>query len=73
MKKKPEESPKIFAVFHSFEEENEAEYRRRALMTPEERLSEFGRIQTRVWGKKWTKEPMKKIAFAEWVNWDSEQ
>jgi hypothetical protein len=46
-------------VFSSIEEENLAEYRRRARMTPTERMEEFAILQERVWGNKWTKEPIK--------------
>ena len=47
-------------IYHSFEEENEAEYRRRAQMTPEERMQEFAILQERQWGKDWTERPMVK-------------
>lgn len=56
-------------VFTSFEEENEAEYHRLAIMTPDERLEEFAVIQERAWGKKWTSEPIKKTASWEKVKW----
>jgi hypothetical protein len=43
---------KTIRVFRSFEEENEAEYRRLAGMTPDERLEEFTVLQERAWGEK---------------------
>jgi hypothetical protein len=52
-------------IFTSFEEENRAEHRRLARMTPEERLSEFAVLQERVWGDLWTSLPMKKVASWE--------
>jgi hypothetical protein len=56
-------------IFHSFEEENNAEYHRRAQMTPEERLREFGILQERLWGDKWTSEPIVKKATWEKLSW----
>lgn len=56
-------------VYSSFEEENRAEHRRLAALTPEQRLTEFGILQTRVWGKKWTKDRIVKIATFEKVKW----
>jgi hypothetical protein len=52
-------------IFNSFEEENRAEHRRLARMTPEERLAEFAVLQERVWGELWTSVPMKKSASWE--------
>jgi hypothetical protein len=63
------ERPKKVKIFHSFEEENEAEYRRRAEMTPEERLAEFAVLQERTWGKDWTSKPMLRVATWEDVDW----
>jgi hypothetical protein len=56
-------------VFSSIEEENLAEYRRRARMTPMERMEEFAILQERVWGDKWTKEPIKKVISIEKISW----
>jgi len=56
-------------VFSSIEEENLAEYRRRAQMTPGERMEEFAILQERVWGSKWTKEPMVKVIRFEKISW----
>lgn len=56
-------------IYHSFEEENEAEYERRAKMTPEERWTEFGILQVRTWGEKWTSEPIVKKATWEKLSW----
>ncbi len=56
-------------VFSSIEEENLAEYRRRAEMTPMERMKEFAILQERLWGDKWTKEPMVKVIRFEKISW----
>ena len=56
-------------IYRSFEEENEAEYRRRTRMTPEERMAEFAVLQERAWGKDWTSKPMVKVATWEDVDW----
>jgi hypothetical protein len=56
-------------VFPSFEEENRADRRRRARMTPEERCREFAQLQERAWGKKWTSEPMARKASYEILPW----
>ena len=56
-------------VFHSFEEENKAEYRRRAQMTPQERCREFGVLQERMWGNKWRAESIVKKATWENLAW----
>ncbi len=56
-------------VFSSIEEENRAEYGRRARMTPMERMEEFAILQERVWGNKWTKEPIVKVISFEKISW----
>ena len=56
-------------IFHSFEEENRAEYIRRARMTPQERCREFGVLQERMWGNRWISEPMIKKATWETLAW----
>ncbi|MEM7588097.1 MAG: hypothetical protein AAF560_32215 [Acidobacteriota bacterium] len=56
-------------VFNSFEEENAAERRRRARMTPEERLTEFAIVQKRAWGEDWATQPIVKTATWEKVTW----
>lgn len=56
-------------VFSSIEEENRAEYARRARMTPMERMEEFAILQERVWGDKWTKEPIVKVISFEKISW----
>lgn len=58
-------------IFTSFEEENRAEHRRLAGLTPEERLSEFAVLQERVWGELWTSLAMKKVA--SWERFDTEE
>jgi len=56
-------------VFNSFEEENKAEYTRRASMTPAQRMQEFAIIQERAFGKAWTSEKIKKVVSYELLNW----
>lgn len=56
-------------VFSSFEEENRAEHRRLANLTPEERWKEFAILQERVWGEKWTKSKIKKVVRIEKTDW----
>ncbi len=56
-------------IYSSFEEENRAEYVRRAKMTYQERMKEFAILQERRWGSKWTSEPMVKIASFEKTKW----
>mgnify|MGYP001553362020 CR=1 FL=1 len=57
------------AFFNSHEAENQAEHRRLAAMSHEERLEEFGMLQERAWGDAWTKEPMKKVFHFEKLDW----
>jgi len=57
------------AVYESFEAENEAEYRRRARMTPEECMAEMAVLQERRWGERWTSTPIEKVASWEFVDW----
>ncbi len=56
-------------VFNSFEEENKAEYSRRASMTPAQRMREFAVLQERAFGKAWTSEKIKKVVSYELLNW----
>ena len=56
-------------VFSSFEAENEAEHRRLAEMSPQERLKELAVLQARRWGESWTKVPMTKRATWERLSW----
>ena len=58
-----------FEVFSSFEEENRAEHRRLAAMSPEERCQEMAVLQERVWGSRWTSTPIEKIARWEELSW----
>ena len=60
---------KSFQIFSSFEEENRAEAKRRAAMSPEERCQEMAILQVRRWGKRWTSTPIEKIATWEKVSW----
>jgi len=56
-------------VYHSFEEENEAEYRRRAKMTSEERMQELAKLRAQQWGDDWADKPMERVATWEWADW----
>ena len=56
-------------IFSSFEEENAAEHRRLAKMSPQERLREFAVLQERHWGRDWGDFPMTKKATWEKVSW----
>ena len=56
-------------VFHSFEEENTAELRRLAAMSPEERCHEMAILQERVWGPEWTSKPMQRVVQYENLSW----
>jgi hypothetical protein len=55
--------------FSSFEEENLAEHCRLAGLTPIQRLKEFGILQERLWGVKWTGSEMEKVAIIEKLAW----
>lgn len=56
-------------IFSSFEEENTAEHRRLASMSPEERCQEMAILQERLWGQEWTNKRMKKVVWCEDLNW----
>lgn len=56
-------------VFSSFEEENAAEHRRLAGMSPHDRLREFGVLQARRWGESWSQEPMQRKVTWERLRW----
>ena len=56
-------------IFSSFEEENTAEHRRLAEMSPQERLRELAILQERRWGPEWTETPMVRKATWEIVPW----
>ncbi|MCB9396742.1 MAG: hypothetical protein H6510_02885 [Acidobacteria bacterium] len=60
------ESKKI-QIFSDFESENEAEYRRRAYMTPQERMAELAALQAKVWGADWVNQPMDKTKVS--IDW----
>lgn len=57
------------SIYSSFEDENRAEHRRLASMTPAQRWDEFAVLQERVWGEKWKSKRMSKIARYEKLNW----
>jgi len=56
-------------MFSSFEEENRAEHRRLAALTPNQRLKEFAILQERVWGTGWTEDRIVKTVSIEKVTW----
>lgn len=56
-------------IFHSLEEENAAERRRLAKMTPKQRLQEFAVLEARRWGASWTSTAIVKTATWERVDW----
>ncbi len=56
-------------VFSSFEDENAAEHRRLAAMSPEECWGEMAVLQERMWGPEWATTPIEKVASWEDVNW----
>ena len=56
-------------IFSTIEAENKADILRYVRMTPGERLQEAAFLQERIWGKGWTKRPMKKVASFEQINW----
>ena len=56
-------------VFSSFQEENNAEHVRLAMMTPTQRLDEFALLQERLWGKKWTHGRMVRTVKVEKLDW----
>ena len=51
-------------IYQSFEEENEAEYRRRAQMTPEEPMQDLAELRARYYGEDWAEKllEMKRIS-----------
>jgi hypothetical protein len=69
MKTKTAKFSRSISIYSSLEQENEAEYRRRAAMTPDQRLHEFGVMQERAWGTLWTRKRMKRVASYEIVTW----
>ena len=66
--KKPKRDLSV-SIFSSFEDENKAEHRRLAAMTPKQRWDEFAILQERVWGKKWTNERIVKRVSFEKLKW----
>ena len=56
-------------IFSSFEEEAEAEYKRRAEQSPQERMKEFAILQERCWGEKWTNSKIEHVVSFEEVTW----
>ncbi len=56
-------------IFSSFEEENAAEHRRLAGMSPEERMRELAELQNRRWGESWGQGRMELRATWEQLGW----
>jgi len=56
-------------TYSSFDEENTAEHRRLARMSPEERLGELAILKQRRWGRDWGRQPMVRRATWERVDW----
>jgi len=57
---------KVVKIYKSFEEQEQAEFKRLSSMSLTERLQEFAILQERVWGKFWTNTPIsKKVSFEE--------
>lgn len=56
-------------VFSSFEDENESEYSRRALMTHDECMDELAALQERRWGKGWDLRPIENVVSWERLDW----
>ncbi len=67
--KHPEREDPQVRVFHSFEDENEAEHQRRAAMTHDERMREFAVLRARRWGRDWGRLPIERQASWEQVSW----
>lgn len=63
------ERGKKIKVFTSFEDENAAEHRRLAKMSPQERWRELAVLQTRLWGELWGSAPIAKRASWERLSW----
>ena len=55
--------------FDSFESENQAEYARRAAMTPAQRMEEFSVLQDRVFGTGWHKQKIEHCVSYEILDW----
>ena len=56
-------------IFTSFEDENVAEHRRLARMTPNDRWRELAVLQARLWGEHWRSYPIVKRASWERLPW----
>lgn len=56
-------------LFDSVEEENTAEYKRRAALSPEQRMIEFSAIQERVFGKEWQTKKIDPRVSYEILDW----
>ncbi len=60
---------KVVRIYNSFEEADKDNARQISKMSIQERLDAFGELQSRVFGKKWTETPIKKVVSIEKVNW----
>ena len=56
-------------IYESFDAENQAERRRKAVLSSEQRIREFEAIQARAWGADWVSKPIEKVATVEAVRW----
>ena len=61
---------KVVKIYNSFQDESESEAKRISNMTIDERFAEFGALQERVWGTKWTQAKLVKNVTYERVSWD---
>jgi hypothetical protein len=59
----------LVSIFSSFAEENAAEHKRLANLSPEKRLAEYGVLQQRAWGSKWTRGRISRTATVERTVW----
>ncbi len=60
---------KVVRIFNSFDEADKDNAKRMAEMSISERLDMFGELQARVFGEKWTNNPIKKVISFEKVDW----
>ncbi len=56
-------------LFTSFEDENAAEHRRLARLSPQDRWRELAILQIRLWGEEWGSTPIAKQASWERLSW----
>jgi hypothetical protein len=56
-------------IFNSFKDANTAEHKRCAYMSPKQRWDELAILQKRVWGSRWSRGKIKRIASYEKLRW----